>query len=195
MESGASPQAPWGRTFWAKGVARGKSNGGNGLGVPETVVGTQGPWARADEPGENRVGMGDGGGAPSGETGESETWRETPGAAGGGRAVGTWHDNDIPCRKFCQGPAFSEGCIWIGPLNLGDEHRDDSHFTDRKVEAREKTAVWGSRLVGCSPSCQSKQRRCREHAWTLPHHPSGPRLAGLPVSTAPATGSEGNVPS
>lgn len=158
---------------------------------PRQLWGPRAPGLEQMSLGRTELGWEMGEGHPVGKLGKVRPGERPQGLQG----VGTWHDNDIPCRKFCQGPAFPEGCIWIGPLNLGDEHRDDSHFTDRKVEAREKTAVWGSYLVGCSPSCQSKQRRCREHAWTLPHHPSGPRLAGLPVSTAPATGSEGNVPS
>ena len=54
MMGGASPQTPWGRMSWAKGIVRGKSGSRNRLCVPKTAVGNQGPCARADEPGERK---------------------------------------------------------------------------------------------------------------------------------------------
>ena len=88
MEQGVSPQAPWGRIFWAEGTASRKSCSGNGLHVTETAVGNQDPWARAGEPREGQGWEMRGGWGPGGESGESEAWEETPGISGGGGAVG-----------------------------------------------------------------------------------------------------------
>lgn len=55
-----------------------------------------------------------------------------------------------PVQTFSLGPTSMRAVSALVPVSLGNKHQDDSHFTDRKVEARESAAVQGLHLTGRS---------------------------------------------
>lgn len=103
-----------------------------------------------------------GGWDPGGESGESEAWEETQGFRGGGGAVSMSGGSDIPTsqhpvQKFSLGPTSMRAVSALVPVSLGNKHQDDSHFTDRKVEAHGNTAVRGPHLTGAPDASRASE--------------------------------------